>query len=108
MSKKTSMQNEVEKSEGKKVPKGQQMPLIDVGPENSKEIAQVARNYRALVDIRLKALAKEVVAKEELRELIRKENLKRLEDGKIRFKIDGLLIEVTPTDEKIKVTEDTT
>ena len=82
------------------------MPLIDVGPEHSKEIAQVARNYSALVGIRLKAMAKEVAAKEELRELIKKEHLKRLEDGKIRFKIDGLLIEVTPTDEKIKVTED--
>jgi len=106
MSKKNSIQNEVEKSEGTKVPKGQQMPLIDVGPEHSKAIAQVARNYRALVSIRLKALAKEVSAKEELRDLIKKEHLKRLEDGKIRFKIDGLLIEVTPTDEKIKVTED--
>ena len=54
--KKSSMQKEVEKSEqdkNSKVPKGQQIPLLDVGPKKSKEIVQVARAYNAKVKARL-------------------------------------------------------
>ncbi len=91
-----------------KVDVGEQLPLLDVTPENSKQIVTVARRYKAFVIDRQAVLEKEIAEKEKLLELIRKANLKRLEDGKIRFRVDGLLITVTPRDELVSIKEQET
>lgn len=101
--KQSTMQNEVEKSEQEA---GEQMKLIDVGPENSKEIIKQARIYKAAVAKRIKATNEEVPAKQKLLKLIIDAHLNRLEDGTIKFKLDGYTITVTPRDELIKVKED--
>jgi len=82
MAKKSKMQKEIEKNE-KAQQAGEQMPLIDVGPENLKEIIPHARAYTAVMQRRIKALAEEV-----------------------KEKCDGLLVTVTPQDDKIKVKEE--
>jgi len=101
--KKLAMQNEVEKSE---VPVGEQMPLMDVSPEHSKEIAQIGREYKKSVRLRQQALANEVTLKRKLLELIKEEHLQRLEDGTIKCHCDGVEVLVTPQDDKVKITED--
>ena len=101
--KNSSMQNEVEKSE---VPVGEQMPLIDVSPEHSKEIVKVVRAYNAKVKARL-AIQKGKDGEEDLQqkllELVKAENLNRDNEGKIKFTVDGIEIELVPTKEKVKV-----
>ena len=101
--KKNSMQEEVEKSES--LP-GEQMDLIDVKPKNSKEIIRHARLYKMAQEKRVNALAEEVAEKKKLLELIEQEHLQRLEDGKIKFKLDGYTITVTPRDELVRIKED--
>jgi hypothetical protein len=96
--KKDSMEKEVEK--------GEQMDLIDVGPKNSKEIIKHARLYKSALAKRVDAFAEEVAQKQKLLELINAEHLQRLEDGKIKFRLDGFTITVTPRDELVKIKED--
>ena len=84
---------------------GEQMDLIDVAPENSKEIVAAAKVYKKHLAARLQALSKEVEAKNNLRELIRKSGAKPLASGKIKLQADGFIITVTPKDELIQVTE---
>ena len=104
MAKKDSMQKQVEKDE-KGVPTGQQMDLIDVGPENSKEIIQHARLYKAAQTKRIQALDEEIAEKQKLLELIRNAKLKPLEGGKVQFRCDGYIITVTPRDELVRIKE---
>lgn len=85
--------------------KGEQMPLLDVGPENLKKIEPVARKYRAAVKRRLVESAEEVALKKKLRGLIIEANLKRDKEGKIKFTAGGLIIKMTPCDDLIQVTE---
>jgi hypothetical protein len=82
---------------------GEQLELIDVGPENMKKIKPVARKYKAAQKARLEALAQEVKLKGELLGLIRESGVKPMDDGTIRFQCDGLLITATPRDELVKV-----
>lgn len=84
---------------------GEQLDLIDVAPENSKEIIKVAKRYKALQFERIQILADEIAAKKELLELVKKSNPQRLDDGKITFSLDGMTITVTPRDELVKVKE---
>ena len=101
--KESSMQKEVEKSE---VPVGEQMPLIDVSPEHSKEIVKVARAYNAKVKARLaiqKGRDGEEDLQQKLLELVKAENLNRDNQGKIKFTVDSVEIELVPTKEKVKV-----
>jgi hypothetical protein len=84
----------------------EQLALIDVGPENMKDIAPVARQYKDAQARRIAALDEEVTLKQQIRELVAKAQLKRLADGKIRFRCDGLLIEITPRDEKVTVKDE--
>ena len=102
--KKSKMQKEVEKSE--QATKGQQMDLIDVSPKNSKEIIRQAQIYRDALARRQSALNEETNAKQKLLDLIKKAGLQRLEDGTIKFHVDGYKITVTPRDELVKVKED--
>ena len=105
MTGKKSMKNQVEKDELEMVP-GQQMDLIEVGPENTKEIKKHALLYKKAQKERIAALEIENDEKEKILELIRKAGLKPLEDGKIKFRCDGFIITVTPRDELVKIKEE--
>lgn len=96
------MTGEAAKTEGE----GEQLPLLDVGPEHAQKFAAVAREYKRHQAARLAAGSKEKTKKEELKSLIRDSKLTPLEDGIIRFRIEGLLIEMTPRDELITVKEE--
>jgi hypothetical protein len=86
-------------------PKGTQLDLIEVGPENLKKIIPIAREYKELVSARVEILKKEVEAKQELLELVEQANLSRTKDGKIRFVADGYTITITPRDNLVQVKE---
>lgn len=86
--------------------KGQQLDLIDVAPENLKEIIPVAREYRELVKARLNILKQEVEFKQKLLQLAQKAGLTADAKGKIKFKADGMTIIITPQDYKVQVKED--
>ena len=98
MTKKDSMQEEVEK--------GEQIDLIDVAPENAKAIIAAGRIYRKLVLVRQKAGSKEIVQKAEVLRLVKEAKLQTLDGGKIRFTYDGVTISVTPRDELVQVKEE--
>lgn len=87
-----------------KVSVGEQMPLMDVGPENLKKIAPVAREYRSILKERLKLTVQEVKLKKKLHELIKESKLNQV-DGKIKFACEGLDIEVEYRDEVIHIKE---
>ena len=98
MAKKTKMEKEVEK--------GEQLDLIDVAPENAGQILEAVKIYKKYQAQRLKFLEKEVEAKQEILDLVHKSGLKRLDDGRIKFKCDNFVITVEPADEKIKIKEE--
>ena len=100
MTKKNSMQKEVEKTE-----KGEQMQLIDVGPENLKAIAAEVRIYKGHQKDRLAAGKKEFEQKEKIKKLVKETNLHRLQDGTIRFEADHAIVCLTPQDELITIKE---
>jgi len=81
---------------------GEQLPLIDVGPEHSEEIIKCAGRLKAATAKKKKAREKEVLIEAELRELLAKEHLSKV-DGKVRIKVGGYTIELTPHEDKIKV-----
>lgn len=85
--------------------KGQMDLIPNVGSENGKEILKVARQYQALKTKRIAALEDEVSKKQELLELIHNAGLKPMDDGKIKFTCEKVVITVTPRDELIKVKE---
>lgn len=85
---------------------GEQLDLIDVSPANSKEIIKQARIYKKAQAERCEALAEEVESKQKLLSLIKEAGLKPLEDGVIRFRLDGFTITVKPRDELVKVKDD--
>lgn len=108
--KKTPMQEQVKKDElqpdNTDVPKGDQMALMNVSPKKSKEIVRVAKAYHAKVRERLeiqKGRNGEDALQEKLLELVKAENLSRDNNGKIKFKVDGVELELVPTKEKVKV-----
>jgi len=85
---------------------GEQMDLINVGPEHSDEIIAAAKVYVKYRDKRIEVGNTEVEKKKILLGLIKAENLKPLEDGKIRLKCVNYFISITPTEYKLKVQED--
>ena len=100
-----SMQQTVEEEENQTSSHEQAM-LIEVGPENLAQITPIAKEYKKVVTQRVSLNAREKELKEQLRALIHSSGLKRLADGSIRFKCDGMLVVVTPQDEKISIKED--
>jgi len=84
----------------------EQMDLIDVAPEDAKVIIEAARLYKKLQTTRLKALEREVDQKQKVKDLIRQAKLQPLDGGVIKFKHDGVTIEMTPRDEKLTIKED--
>lgn len=85
--------------------KGEQMDLIDVGPENLKAMKPVARRYKAAQKRRIEALADEVKEKKRMLELIVGAKLKPDEDGVVLFTVDGMTVKATPQDWKLSVKE---
>lgn len=106
--KKTTMEKQVEKDEKKtsNVPVGETMPLMDVSPKHSKEIVRIAKAYNMKVRER-KIIQEgpkgEYALQERLLVLVKAENLSRDNNGKIKFTLDGVEIELVPTKEKVKV-----
>lgn len=85
----------------------EQLDLIDVHPENEKEIVAAAKLYRKHLANRQAAGRKEVEQKEKILMLIKEAKLQPLEDGKIRFSSDGFTFTVTPRDFLVQITERT-
>jgi hypothetical protein len=84
----------------------EQGTLMEIGPKHSKEITAVAKKYKAAQAERLEALGREKDLKEQLLAMVKDENLQPV-DGKIKFRVNGLEITVTPRDELIQVKEET-
>jgi exoribonuclease R len=82
---------------------GEQLDLIDVKPENAKEILKVARAYKKAQKIRMDALKDEIARKEELLEIVRKAKLQPSSDGSLKFSLEEVKITVTPRDELIEI-----
>lgn len=87
--------------------KDKQLDLIDVHPKNAKPIIEEARLYKKYQTARLAALKKEVEQKQKVLELVKKANLQRLKNGQIKFEYDGVVVSVTPQDDKVAITEKT-
>lgn len=84
---------------------GEQMPLIDVGPENTKAIIAEVRVYKKHQADRLAALEKEIKQKAKIKALVQAANLHRLKDGTIKFTVENTTITLTPRDELIQIKE---
>ncbi len=84
----------------------EQLDLIDVAPENAQEIIASVKRYKKAQTGRIALLNKEVEERQKLRALIDAANLQRLEDGSIRFRVDGFIITVKPRDELITVKDE--
>ena len=93
------------KKDSTAVKMGEQMDLIDVGPENLKAMRPVARRYKAAQKRRLEALADEVKEKKKMLSLIQNAKLKPNDEGMILFTVDGMTVKATPQDWKISVKE---
>ena len=100
MSKKNSMQEEVEKTE-----KGEQINLIDIGPENGQAIIEAVRIYKGHQHDRLASLKLELKAKEKVKRLVKEAGLQHLPDGTIKFTYEKVAICIKPRDELITITE---
>ena len=90
-----------------KVAKGEQMPLIDVGPKNLKKIVKVVRDYKFHQKQRQHHLKEEVRLKQEVKELVEKADLHRLKGGNIKFEAEGTIVNIVPQDDLITIKEKT-
>lgn len=82
---------------------GEQLDLIEVEPEEAKEIARIARAYKKAQKARVTALAEEIKQKEKLLAVVKEAKLQPGVDGMYTFKANGTIITVTPRDELVKV-----
>lgn len=83
--------------------KDEQLQLIDVGPKNVKEIRPHLEAYRNAVE-EYSTLGNIVnTEKQAIIDLVHKAGLQRLQNGNIEFTIDGILIKIVPSEEKIKI-----
>ena len=84
-------------------PKGGQMDLIDVGPENQDEILDHAQKHEDAMRQRLKFGKIEVEEKQKVLGLIHQAKLTKLEGGKIRVTCGDFVVTVTPRDELVQI-----
>ena len=95
-----------QKKTASKVGKGEQMDLIDVGPENLEAMRPVAARCKNAEKRRAKAAAEKNTAHAEMADLAKGAKLKPNADGLIVFVIDGLRVKVKADQWKtISVTE---
>ena len=87
----------------KKKKAGEQLPLIDVGPKNLKEILAAVKIYLGHQGNRLASLKKEIAGKQRVLELVKAAKLVPLKDGVIRFECGGEVITIEPRDEVIRI-----
>jgi isocitrate/isopropylmalate dehydrogenase len=99
---KAKTKNETENTEQEE----EQLDLIDVAPANSKAMVQTAKRYKKAQSERIASLEVETSEKQKLLTLIKEANLQRTDDGRIRFRIERLIITVTPRDELIKIKDE--
>lgn len=92
------------KKETKEV--GEQIDLIDVAPENAKEIIAAGRIYKKAQVARSRALKNEVEQKGKVIQLVRESKIPPQEGGVIKFTYEGVTISVTPRDELVRVQEE--
>lgn len=87
---------------------GEQLDLIDVEPENAKAIKRAARAYKSAQAQRITWLVDEKKHKGKILELVKEAKLRPNEDGIIKFRLDGIVVAITPRDElvQIKTTSD--
>jgi hypothetical protein len=85
-------------AETNKATTGEQMDLIDVGPENLKKIAPRVRAYKAAMEQRIESLKVEVDEKGKILALVLKAKLKPLANGHIKFTCEGIDIDIEPRD----------
>jgi hypothetical protein len=100
--KKSPMEEQLEQEEAG----GEQLDLIDIAPKEAKPIVGAARVYKKLQKIRLAALDKEVEQKQKVLKLVHKANLQPDDEGKIKFKYEGIVITVKPTKESITIKDE--
>jgi len=83
--------------------KGEQLPLIDVGPENQDEILAHAKKHEEAMRQRMKWGKIECEEKQKVLELIHEANLSKLEGGKIKARCGDYIVTVTPRDELVQI-----
>ena len=82
---------------------GEQIPLIDIEPENAKAIARAARAYKKAQKARMEALSEEIKQKEKLLAVVHQADIKANADGEYCFRAGDVTITVKPRDELVKV-----
>ena len=80
-----------------------QMDLLEVGPENLKEIESHLDIYGWTVKRRIVLLATEVKEKQIILQLVQKAKLKPLANGHIKFRCRGMEIDLEPRDTVIHI-----
>lgn len=84
---------------------GEQMDLLDVGPENLELMKPVARRCKVAEKKRAKAVDEKKKAEAEIVELVKDAKLKPNAQGNIEFVVDGLRVKVKPHEWKVTVSE---
>lgn len=84
---------------------GEQLQLIDVTAKNAKPLVAAAKLYKKYQKERMAAGVKEKDQKDLILDLVKKSDLQRLKDGKIKFEVDGMKFVITPRDELVQITE---
>jgi len=89
-----------------KTAKGDQIPLIDVAPVNAVKIIAAGRELKKIQRERCNLTAKEVAQKHKFLDLVHEAKLVPLKDGTTKFQYDGVTVCVTPSEEKVRITEE--
>ncbi len=84
---------------------GEQIPLMDVGPENLKAIVKEVRIYKKHQHDRLASLKLEVESKGKIKAMVKEAELQRLKNGTIKFEADNAIICVAPQEDLITIKE---
>jgi len=85
---------------------GEQLMLMDTDLPEAKPITAAARRYKKHQKARMEALALEIKAKGEIKNLVRAAKIKPNAEGVIELRLHGITIKITPRDELVKVKTD--